>query len=192
MKAPSDAAIEITLSQLRVLVVDQSAFMRDLIRYELESYRVRELLEAADGHDALEQMRYRVPDVLITEWEMEPVSGLMLASHLRLSPRSPAPNIPILLLTGYGEPENIRAAGRAGIDDILVKPISARQLSRRVCQLVNRGRAARRRSVPALAPPERKAKQRHGQETVPEAGRANAILTPDEIAVLLGPFPGSG
>ena len=117
----------------RILVVDDDANIRRLLRDDLEAagYRV---LEARDGREALELARQKRPDLLILDVLMPEVNGFEVAAVLRSDPRTMG--IPILMLTVVEEQER---AFRLGVDRYLTKPIDTARLLREVEALIEKG-----------------------------------------------------
>jgi two-component system chemotaxis response regulator CheY len=91
------------VQQLAVLVVDDNAFMRKLVRSMLASIGVKTVFEAGDGIDALEMIRTAAPDVVILDWEMPLLNGPELVRIVRSPAVFPMPDIPIIMLTGHGD-----------------------------------------------------------------------------------------
>lgn len=133
---PADRA----LSKVRFLIVDDNAAMRGLIRAVLCAFGCDNVFEAADAKRALGILSVEQIDILITDWKMSPVDGLMLVRHLRNPEKSANPFIPVIMLTAYAEPSRVREARDAGVTEFLVKPFSAEQLFRRIQVIINRPR----------------------------------------------------
>jgi DNA-binding response OmpR family regulator len=71
---------------------------------------------------------------------MRPVDGISLARMIRNDPKSPNPYIPIILMTGFSEKRRVIQARDAGVTEFLVKPFTARDLFRRITQIIERPR----------------------------------------------------
>lgn len=127
--------------QADILVVDDDANLRELLREALTDagYAVR---EATDGVRAIEQVRERVPDLVILDVRMPGLSGFDVASVLRSDPRTEA--VPILLISIVVDE---RRALRIGLDHALSKPLDEQQLLDSVAQLVDLGRSPYRLRV---------------------------------------------
>jgi two-component system chemotaxis response regulator CheY len=105
----------------RVLVVDDFPNMRKLLRNMLRQVGFRESDEAADGGAALDKLRTHGFDAVVSDWNMEPVSGLQLLQAVRADPL--LQHLPFVMVTGTAT-----AAARAleiGADGSLGKPLSA-------------------------------------------------------------------
>jgi CheY-like chemotaxis protein len=126
----------VLIEQLAVLVVDDNAFMRRLVRSMLASIGVKTTFEASDGIDALEMIRTAAPDVVILDWEMPLLNGPELVRIVRSPGLLPMPDIPIIMLTGHGERWRIVETVRLGVNEVLCKPVSARALYDRLISIL--------------------------------------------------------
>ncbi|WP_412061363.1 response regulator [Rubrivirga sp. IMCC45206] len=132
----------------RVLVVDDNADLRDLVRGHLEDrYAV---IEAADGHQALERARAHAPDVVVSDVMMPGLDGLGLLRALRADPETDF--VPVLLLTARATVEDTVEGLGLGADDYLAKPFAPAELRARVDALVA-GRQRLRDGGPDARPP---------------------------------------
>ena len=112
----------------KVLVVDDNADLRGYLRTILESHF--EVFVAADGMDALQQLRAREVDVVVSDVMMPRLGGFGLLRELRADPRLQA--VPFILLSARAGEEAAVEGLEAGADDYLIKPFSARELLARV------------------------------------------------------------
>jgi CheY-like chemotaxis protein len=128
------------LSQLMVLVVDDSEYAHDLARVLLRPLGVRQFSFCVEGASAFERLVAFPADLMLVDWEMPGMKGIELVKRLRTDPVSPAPYLPVIMLTGHAEPARVLEARDAGVSDYLVKPISARVLCERIGALVERPR----------------------------------------------------
>jgi len=126
-------------NQLNVLVVDDEAAIRDMIRFALEKDRM-EVQTAANAHEALIRISEKRPDIILLDWMMPNVSGLELTRRLRKDPFTQ--DIPIIMLTAKVTEDDKVAGLEAGTDDYVTKPFSPRELLARI-------QAVTRRSNPA-------------------------------------------
>lgn len=118
-----------------VLVVDDEADIRELVRYNLEreGYRVR---EAADGESALREIEESAPAMVVLDLMLPGIDGLEVLRRVRAGQTTKA--LPVLLLTAKGS-ETDRVVGlELGADDYLVKPFSPRELVARIRTILRR------------------------------------------------------
>lgn len=128
------------LSQLQILVVDDNRHMRAIVRTILRGYGINQVHEADDAGAALQELKTKAIDLVITDYAMSGIDGLELIKLLRQSDDSPNPFIPIVMLTSYTERKRITSARDAGVTEFLSKPISARDLYYRIIECVARPR----------------------------------------------------
>jgi diguanylate cyclase (GGDEF)-like protein len=105
---------------IRVLLVDDDAVMRDLLRTWLQDETGVQLVTANDGHEALETVTEFKPHVILTDWNMPVMDGRAFCQVLRAS--SWGQNIYILMITVNTDDEHISQAFEAGVDAFLPKP----------------------------------------------------------------------
>ena len=127
---------EFLIQQLRVLVVDDNAFMRNLVRSLLANIGVKKIFEAADGIAALEMIREVTPDVVMLDWEMPLLNGPELVRIVRSPGVFPMPDIPIIMLTAHGERWRIVELVKLGVNEFLCKPVSAKALLDRLISIL--------------------------------------------------------
>jgi len=120
------------LSDIHVLVVDDNAQMRFLLRCLMRAGGIFKVTEAETAVHAFDVMRTSQVDLVILDWKMAPIDGLALARMLRLDHDSPNPYAPILMLTAHTEASRVAAARDAGVTGFVKKPISARVLFERI------------------------------------------------------------
>lgn len=130
------------IRQLTVLVVDDNQFMRKLVRGLLLNIGVNAVLEAGDGLEALEEIRNSRPDLVILDWEMPLLNGPEMTRIVRSPGAFPTPDIPIIMLTAYGERRRILEAAQIGINEFLCKPVSAKALYDRIVSILVKPRAS--------------------------------------------------
>jgi two-component system chemotaxis response regulator CheY len=130
------------IQQLAVLVVDDNAFMRRLVRSMLGSIGVKTVFEANDGIDALDMIRNAAPDVVILDWEMPLLNGPELVRIVRSPGVFPMPDVPIILLTGHADRRLVLQSAKLGINEVLCKPVSAKALFDRLISILLKPRAS--------------------------------------------------
>lgn len=115
---------------MRVLVVDDSATMRRIIKGNLKVAGYDDVLEAENGKVALDRVHKGLVDLIITDWNMPEMTGLELAAAVRQ--QAAARRIPILMVTTMGEKGEILAALKAGVTNYLVKPFTPEGLRQKI------------------------------------------------------------
>jgi two-component system chemotaxis response regulator CheY len=126
---------------LKVLVVEDNQHMRSLLRSLLNSLGVREVYEAGNGGAALDVLREKKCDLILSDLAMQPMDGLEFTRDVRSSDKSSNPFVPIIMITGHTEKHRVMAARDAGVTEFLAKPITAQSLFSRIAEIVERPRA---------------------------------------------------
>lgn len=129
-----------SFKQLRVLIVDDNAAVRGLVRAVLSAFGCETVIEASSAGQCVEVLNTEQIDIIVMDWKMSPVDGLTLVKRLRDQENSPNAFIPIIMLTAYAEPSKVRMARDAGVTEFMVKPFSSEALYRRIQSIVNRPR----------------------------------------------------
>ncbi|MBB4267307.1 response regulator [Roseospira visakhapatnamensis] len=119
-------------ARLRVLVVDDNAYFRKVVRTVLTAVGVTRVAEAADADEAMRLLRAGSRDLILVDYVMSPVDGLTFTRRVRDPATSPAPRVPIVLVSGHISPPEVQEALNVGVDAVVGKPISARVLLREI------------------------------------------------------------
>lgn len=127
-------------SKLRVLVVDDNRFMRETVQAILNAIGVEQLFFANNAQEAYTQVAEVYPDVIISDWDMEPGDGITLVKWLRTRKDSPDKYIPIIMLTGYSERNRVFEARDSGVTEFLAKPVSTNSIYSRLTSIVDHPR----------------------------------------------------
>ncbi|WP_232314884.1 response regulator [Oceanibaculum pacificum] len=122
--------------RMTVLVVDDNRHMRVLVRTILESLGCRNIVEGKHGQDAMEKMTHYRIDLVIVDWNMEPMDGIQFSRWVRNSADSPDPFTPIIMLTGHTEKEKVLGSRDAGVTEFMAKPVTARALYTRIVSII--------------------------------------------------------
>lgn len=141
---------------MSVLVVEDNTHMRQLIVQVLKAMEIGTVYQADGGTRALQLIRSDKPDIIITDWLMEPMDGLELTRKIRTDPTSPARLTPIILMTGYSAHARVTKARDIGVTEFLVKPFTADALARRIAHVINQPRDFI--AAPKFAGPDRRRK----------------------------------
>jgi|TARA_R110000868_G_scaffold78197_1_gene223297 CheY-like chemotaxis protein len=123
-----------------ILVVDDNHPMLEITKSLLLTFGVGNVLTAKDGKRGFELYQQYKPDLIITDWMMQPIDGIELAKKIRRERDTVNPYIPIVLMTGFTEKHRIFEARDEGITEILVKPFKARDLYKRLYQIIEKPR----------------------------------------------------
>jgi two-component system chemotaxis response regulator CheY len=108
------------LKNKSVLLVDDSATMRNMTKSILRGAGFTKLFEAQDGVEALNILKNQLIDLVICDWVMPNMSGLELFKEARADEKMK--NIPFLMLTSSSNVESVQEAISAGVTDYIIKP----------------------------------------------------------------------
>jgi DNA-binding response OmpR family regulator len=116
---------------IRILVVDDATFIRDMIKKQLrDQIPGVEIIDAPDGARALAQLKNQSVDIILSDWEMPNVTGAELLTAVRSMPNSE--NVPFVMISSRGDRNHIIKAIELGVSDYLTKPFSAEELLKKV------------------------------------------------------------
>lgn len=127
------------LKPITFLVVDSKPYMRKLIKHVLETLGAKRIEEARDGADALHACKGLEPDIVITEWRMEGVSGLDFLKAIRTN-KEAVRFTPIIMVTSETRREKVIEARNAGVTEYVAMPITAKALFLRIREVIERPR----------------------------------------------------
>jgi two-component system chemotaxis response regulator CheY len=113
-----------------ILVVDDYNTMVRIIRNLLRQLGFEHIDDANDGSEALEKMRQRRYGLVISDWNMEPMTGFDLLQQVRSDPQLTA--TPFIMVTAESKTENVIAAKKAGVSNYIVKPFNAQTLKTKI------------------------------------------------------------
>ena len=113
-----------------VLIVDDYNTMIRIIRNLLRQLGFEHIDEANDGTMALAKMRTRTYGLVISDWNMEPMTGYDLLQQVRSDPN--LADVPFIMVTAESKTENVIAAKKAGVSNYIVKPFNAQTLKNKI------------------------------------------------------------
>ncbi|WP_341898105.1 response regulator [Ferrovibrio terrae] len=131
---------KIDFSHVRFLIVDSNRLMCQLIKDILMMLGCTQCTTARDSEKAIANLRAGGFDVLITEWNLKPRSGLELLDWLRTDGGSPDRMMPVIMLTANSEFEYVMESRDKGVTEFLAKPFTADGMYRRLVSVVARPR----------------------------------------------------
>lgn len=130
-----------------ILVVDDDADTRTLLRYVLESQRYQ-VTEAIDGIEAVRVAETVLPDLILMDTTLQNMNGLEATRHIRST--NCTRNIPIVFLSGHAQPQARDVALASGANDYLVKPFSLDVLEKVVEHQLSNSRQKGEQSSPGF------------------------------------------
>jgi two-component system chemotaxis response regulator CheY len=122
---------------IKVLVVDDYKTMTRIIRNLLKQIDFNDTDEAADGNEALAKLRAGGFGLVISDWNMEPMTGLDLLKEIRGDAK--LKHLPFIMVTAESKTENVVAAKQAGVSNYIVKPFNAETLREKIEKVLAHG-----------------------------------------------------
>jgi two-component system, chemotaxis family, chemotaxis protein CheY len=116
--------------RMKVLVVDDFATMRKIVRNILKQIGFEDITEAEDGNAALRVIKNEPIGLVVTDWNMPNMTGLDLLREIRKDPQTA--DTPVLMVTAEGLKENVMEAVKAGVNNYVVKPFTAEVLQEKL------------------------------------------------------------
>ena len=116
--------------KMPVLVVDDYKTMIRIIKNLLRQIGFEDIDDATDGTEALERLRARSYGLVVSDWNMEPMTGYDLLKEVRADPS--LQTIPFIMVTAEAKSENVIAAKKAGVSNYIVKPFNAQTLKGKI------------------------------------------------------------
>ena len=122
------------IGKMKVLIVDDYKTMLKIISNLLKQIGFVHIDEATDGTGALEKLRAGEYDIIISDWNMEPMSGLELLKTVRMDEK--LKSLPFIMVTAESKVENVVIAKKAGVSNYIVKPFNAQTLKSKLTSVL--------------------------------------------------------
>lgn len=119
---------------MNILIVDDYKTMLRIIRNLLRQLNFVNIDEATDGSMALQKLRQGTFGLVISDWNMEPMTGIQLLREVRADPK--LKHIPFIMVTAESKSENVIAAKEAGVSNYIVKPFNAETLKAKLVSVL--------------------------------------------------------
>ncbi|MBZ6079355.1 response regulator [Microvirga puerhi] len=117
-----------------VLVVDDYQTMVRILRNLLKQVGFKDVDDASDGTAALAKLRERKYGLVISDWNMEPMTGYELLQQVRADEQ--LKDLPFIMVTAEAKTENVVAAKKAGVNNYIVKPFNAQTLQSKIAAVL--------------------------------------------------------
>ncbi|MFN3835156.1 MAG: response regulator [Glycocaulis sp.] len=125
------------LETLRVLMVEDNTHMGSILSTVLNSFGIRLIDECRSAVDALELIRTKPYDFILLDYNMPILDGIEFTRLVRTGQDHTQQLIPIIMITGFTERRRVIEARDAGVTEICVKPVTARDLWNRIAEVIN-------------------------------------------------------
>jgi CheY-like chemotaxis protein len=174
------------LKKMKVLIVDPNAYMRGVVADSLRRLMVTNINAAATAMEAFTVGRPFKPDIIFVDWDAGRMSGLEFTREVRRNTTGMSRETPIILLAGVIDHDQLMAARQSGINEFLLKPVSAQGVLSRIEEVVLRprkfidsrnyvGPCRRRKDDPNYAGPWRRLTDEPPQKATTELAKENAF-----------------
>ena len=117
---------------MSVLIVDDYKTMLRIIRNLLKQIGFDNVDEAMDGKEALDKLKGKSYGLIISDWNMEPMTGIELLREVRGNGN----DVPFIMVTAENKTENVLAARQAGVNNYIVKPFNADTLRQKISSVL--------------------------------------------------------
>jgi two-component system chemotaxis response regulator CheY len=119
---------------MNILIVDDYKTMLRIIKNLLQQLGFNNVDEAEDGAAALAKLRSKSYGLVISDWNMEPMTGLQLLKEVRSDAK--LKDLPFIMVTAESKTENVIAAKQAGVNNYIVKPFNAQTLKGKMVAVI--------------------------------------------------------
>jgi two-component system chemotaxis response regulator CheY len=119
---------------INILIVDDYKTMLRIIRGLLSQIGFKNIDEAANGAEAITKLKEKKYDLIISDWNMEPMTGLELLQNVRADEKTKM--TPFIMVTAESKTENVIAAKQAGVSNYIVKPFNADTLKAKLASVL--------------------------------------------------------
>jgi len=115
---------------MKVLIVDDFATMRRILRNILKQIGFTDINEADDGSTALKELKKEKYDLILSDWNMPEMPGIDLLNAIRADDE--LKGIPFVMITAEAQKDNIVGAVKAGVNSYVVKPFTAETIGEKL------------------------------------------------------------
>ena len=119
---------------MKILIVDDYKTMLRILRNLLRQLNFNNIEEATDGSMALQKLRDDNYGLVISDWNMEPMTGIQLLREVRAD--DSLKHLPFIMITAESKSENVIAAKEAGVSNYIVKPFNAKTLKGKMASVL--------------------------------------------------------
>lgn len=119
---------------MKILIVDDYKTMLRIVRNLLRQLNFSDIDEATDGSMALSMLKQAKYDLVISDWNMEPMTGIELLREVRGD--DSLKHIPFVMITAESKTENVVLAKQAGVSNYIVKPFNAETLKQKLVSVL--------------------------------------------------------
>jgi two-component system, chemotaxis family, chemotaxis protein CheY len=115
---------------MKVMIVDDFATMRRILRNILKQIGFKNIIEADDGKNALKELKKEKVDLIMCDWNMPEMPGIELLKNVRSDDK--LKDIPFVMVTAEAQKDNIVEAVKSGVSNYVVKPFTAETITEKL------------------------------------------------------------
>ncbi len=119
---------------MNVLIADHYLAMLQILRNQMRQLNFTNIQEVTDAKEALEKLRAGEFGLIISDWDTQPMSGLQLLQEVRADDK--LKRIPFIMIMGESKSENVIAAKKAGVSNLIVRPFNAEMLKSKLVSVL--------------------------------------------------------
>lgn len=127
---------------IRVLIADDYALTRNMVKAILRGVGFAEVVQADDGAQALQKIVEERFGLVVCDWNMPRKTGLEVLTEIRAMPHYAS--LPFVLLTAEAYKDNVEAAMKAGVSDYVIKPFTAETLTSKIFEVLRRSKGPKK------------------------------------------------
>jgi len=128
------------LSKIGVLVVENNRYFVRILTALLEGLGIEQIHAATSGEEALKVLRRVEVDLILTEWNLQPMHGRDFIAKLRTGKEDCDPTTPVIVVTGQTDAKSIETMRDAGANEVIAKPVSAKAIYERMVANIEKPR----------------------------------------------------
>jgi two-component system chemotaxis response regulator CheY len=173
---------------VRFLIVDDNVHMLNIVKTILRGFGAVHVFEAKETQEAINRLKHDAIDIVVLDYLMGDEDGVAFLGKLRHETDSPAPYVPVIMLTAHSEKARVEAARDAGVTEFCAKPVTAAEMIRKVAAVIDHPRQfvrsdayfgpdRRRREDPYYKGPERRKHKLPPSSTSPDDGTDDGAAT---------------
>ena len=132
--------MSVSLEKVRFLIVDDNVHMLNIVKTILRGFGAVHVLEAKDPAEAIHRLRHDAIDIVVLDYVIGDEDGVAFLRRLRTDQDSPAPYVPVIMLTAHSEKNRVELARDAGANEFCTKPVTAAEMIRKVAAVIDRPR----------------------------------------------------
>jgi len=122
--------------EIKILVVDDSATMRQIVRNSLKELGYTNIIEADGGLEALDLLKEESIDFVVTDWNMPDLTGIELLKNIRADEFLAL--LPVLMVTAEARKECVVEAVKAGVNNFIIKPFTTQIMEQKIMQIYSK------------------------------------------------------